>query len=466
MPEAVVINVKWKGWVNTVNISNAQKIYELSKIWKEAAYNFVYWDKLDIDWDEEYKKALAKISKTEDLYDYYKELQRFTALLEDGHTAVTFPGEMMQDPEYFSMLPVFLWKFEDGIRVLGIAEDLEDRIPMGSLLIEIDGVDAAEYIRNNCYPYIWHANENACGVATMNELMFGRRGSGAVFTFANDGRQFEIQLNRIDPSTIKWSQKMYATPKDYSLRTIGSSDVHKVAMTDDGIAVIKMTSFQDDSMPGKIYENYEELKEAKGYIVDVRGNGGGNSSNADAIASLFIDGDFKSCFGETQVYEPTYKAWALFREDFKGLPADEAEKKYVDDKESLKAYKMSRNILYIPDGGENVINKAPGKLDGPVVVLMNENTVSAAEDFVDVMKQYTDAVFVGANTAGTSGQPLFGYLESGGTYRICTRRCMAQNGEDIYNKGFAPDFRIIQTAEDYASGTDPAFEKALEIVRG
>lgn len=39
-----------------VTISNEQKIYELSQIWKDAEYNFAFWDKVNIDWDAEYKK--------------------------------------------------------------------------------------------------------------------------------------------------------------------------------------------------------------------------------------------------------------------------------------------------------------------------------------------------------------------------------------------------------------------------
>ena len=96
----------------------------------------------------------------------------------------------------------------------------------------------------------------------------------------------------------------------------------------------------------------------------------------------------------------------------------------------------------------HVENNAPGKLEGPVAVLMNGDTVSAAEDFVDVIKMHVDAVFVGSNTAGTSGQPYMVFLESGGNYRICTRRCIAQNGEDIYNKGFSPDVRVEVTLAD------------------
>ena len=144
----------------------------------------------------------------------------------------------------------------------------------------------------------------------------------------------------------------------------------------------------------------------------------------------------------------------MFREDFKDLSPDDALPKFADDAYSLKTYRMRKNIFYVKDEGNAVTNSTPGKLDGPVAVLMNQYTFSATEDFVDVMKMYTNAVFVGNNTAGTSGQPLCEALESGGFFRICTRRCVAQNGEGIYNKGFAPDIRIIPTAGDIVSGRD------------
>lgn len=446
-------------------ITDAQKIYELSKIWKEAAYNFAFWDKVDIDWDGEYRKALARVMETKDLYDYYRELKRFVALLNDGHTDVSFPNEIMQDPEFFSMLPVYFAKPGDDILVIAVSEGVKDKIPLFSTLIRIDEKDIHDYIKENCYPYFWHANEDACGLFAMNSLIFGRRGSSSVFTFAKDGREFDIRLERVDPSGIVWCKTDPVPQSSINQRLISSSDVHTVHITDDGIAIIRMTSFDDASMPEKIYSCFDELKSAKGYILDVRGNSGGNSGNADAIAAMFIDGGFHSCYAETQIYEPTYKAWAECRTDLKGLSPKEALLKFADDAYSLKTYHMQKNTFYIKDEGRAFENNAPGKLDGPVAVLMNQFTFSAAEDFVDVMKMYTNAVFIGNNTAGTSGQPLCEALESGGFFRVCTRRCIAQNGEDIYNKGFAPDIRIIPAAEDIASGWDTVLEKGLEIMK-
>ena len=444
-------------------ITDAQKIYELSLFWKEAAYNFAFWDKVDIDWDGEYKKALERILKTSDAYDYYRELMRFAALLNDGHTDIRFPDGISRDAGYFSMIPVYFAKPGDKIYVICTSEELKDRIPLFSVPVGIDGTEIHDYIRENCYPYFWHANEDACGVSVMNELVFGRRGSSAVFTFEKDGRQFDVRLKRSDPARIAWSSAEIPAPGG-GRRLISSSDTHTVHMTEDRVAIIRITSFTDSSVPEKIYACFEQMKNARGYILDVRGNSGGNSGNADAVAALFIGGEFRSCFAETQVYEPTYKAWAICRDDFRSLTPEAASVKFTGDAHSAKTYRMGRNIFYVPDGGNAVHAHPPGKLDGPVAVLMNQYTVSAAEDFIDVLKMYTDAVFIGNHTAGTSGQPLCGRFESGGFYRFCTRRCIAQNGEDIYNKGFAPDIRIIPTAEDLAAGRDTGMEKAMEII--
>lgn len=447
------------------NIPDSLKIYELSRIWKEAAYNFAFWDKVDIDWDAEYRKALERVLATGNAYDYYRELKRFLALLNDGHTDVALPGEIYSDPEFCSMIPVILGKIGQFV-VLQTSEELRDRIPLFSALVKIDGTDVDEYVRENCMPYFWHAHGDACAVTAASEIMMGRCGSSAVYTFEKDGKPFDIRLEREDPSKITWHQPEYAARAEDSLRQVSGSDTYQVRVTDDGIAVIRMGTFMDDSMPEKIYACFDELKNAKGYIIDVRGNTGGNSGNADKIAALFIDGEFRSCFAETQVYEPTYKAWAMNREDFRDLTPEGAQAKFENDAWNLKLYRMGRNTFYTRDEGNTVHAETPGKLEGPVAVLMNEYTVSAAEDFIDVMKMYTDAVFIGNHTAGTSGQPLCGRLESGGFFRICTRRCIAQDGEDIYNKGFSPDIRVLPTVEGFQAGQDPVFDKALEIIRG
>ena len=443
-------------------IPDELKIYELSKLWKEAEYNFAFWDKVDIDWDEEYKKALPRVLAAKDAYEYYRELRRFAALLCDGHTDVSFPAYVWQDAQCFSAFPVYFFRFGKDITVISVSEEYKDIIPLYSIVKRIDGKDAAEYVRENCFPYIWHANEAACGMNAMTELMYGRAGSSASLTIEKDGREFDITLRREDPAKIRWYSETPAIAET-GRELIVSGDSFKCEMTEGGIAILKFFSFADNSMPDTVYKHFDELAKAKAYIIDVRGNTGGNSFNGHQIAAMFIDGDFQNFSGEMQTYQPTYKAWSVFRDDLKDLSLTEFEEKYSDE-ESIKAYRMSRHIYY-ESVTESTENHTPGKLNGPIAVLMNEYTFSAGEDFVDAMKANTDAVFIGSNTAGSSGQPLCIPLESGGSFRICTMRCIAQNGEDIYNKGFSPDIRIERSLAEYVEGRDSVLEKAVSLLK-
>lgn len=443
-------------------IPDELKIYELSKLWKEAEYNFAFWDKVDIDWDEEYKKALPRVLAAKDAYEYYRELRRFAALLCDGHTDVSFPEYVWQDAQYFSAFPVYLFRFGKDIAVICVSEEYKDFIPLYSIVKRIDGKDAAEYVKENCYPYIWHANEAACGNNAMIELMYGRAGSCASFTFEKDGREFDVTLTREDAAKIKWYAETPAAAET-GRKLLVSGDSFKCEMTEDGIAILKFFSFADNSMPDTVYKHFDELAKAKAYIIDVRGNTGGNSFYGHQIAAMFIDGDFQNFSGEMQTYQPTYKAWSVFRDDLKDLSLADFEEKYSDE-ETVKAYRMSRHI-YFESVTESTENHTPGKLNGSIAVLMNEYTFSAGEDFVDAMKANTDAVFIGSNTAGSSGQPLCIPLESGGSFRICTMRCIAQNGEDIYNKGFSPDIRIERSLAEYVEGRDSVLEKAVSHLK-
>ena len=98
------------------NVSDELKIYELSLIWKEAEYNFAFWEKLNgtLDWDKAYKEALPRVLATSNLYDYYMELMRFIYLLKDGHTDVWFPPSVLENAAY---LPLQLF-YIDGKHVI------------------------------------------------------------------------------------------------------------------------------------------------------------------------------------------------------------------------------------------------------------------------------------------------------------------------------------------------------------
>lgn len=72
---------------NSKYIVTEWKVFGISKFWQEVNYNFVYLDKIDRElWDSTYIVMIKSVQETKNDYEYFRELQRFCALLKDGHT--------------------------------------------------------------------------------------------------------------------------------------------------------------------------------------------------------------------------------------------------------------------------------------------------------------------------------------------------------------------------------------------
>ena len=99
------------------------------------------------------------------------------------------------------------------------------------------------------------------------------------------------------------------------------------------------------------------------------------------------------------------------------------------------------------------------------MVMLNERTASAAEDFLNMMRFNTKAVFIGNNSYGSTGIPLSYKLKSGGLVRICSRHSLLLNNEEFTNKGIAPDIIVKPTIESIKSGEDLCLERSLKEIR-
>ncbi len=75
------------------------------QIYSTAKQHFAYFDQVpQLDWDRAFKEFLPLVEKEIDLLEYYRTLQRFTALLEDGHTQVYLPKELKRRTDNLSIL--------------------------------------------------------------------------------------------------------------------------------------------------------------------------------------------------------------------------------------------------------------------------------------------------------------------------------------------------------------------------
>jgi hypothetical protein len=109
------------------NLTLEEKVYGLSLLWKEAEYNFAFWDKLkDLNWNNAYIEALQNVVKTNDNREYYLELMKFMSLLRDGHTGIfSLPAGML---EMYETLPFQVWYIDDKHVIMNTDKHLENEI--------------------------------------------------------------------------------------------------------------------------------------------------------------------------------------------------------------------------------------------------------------------------------------------------------------------------------------------------
>lgn len=446
------------------NMTDEQKIFELSLIWKEAEYNFAFWNKFDknFNWDEQYKIALSRVLKTKNLYTYYLELMRFVALLKDGHTDVWFPKEIYESEEFSAKLPLELAYINNEYIIVNVKKSVEDRVKRYSKIKKINGVDIDDYIEKNIYPYIWHEKKDSCFYGVRQFIRSGAINSEVELVLEYDGKVYTEVLKRTTGDT-NWVYD-YPKRKEVEGKIVFKSDSHTIKMTEDGIAIIAIKTMMNKKLPEEIRNNYDILKQAKAFIIDIRDNGGGNSGYSDVVASLFIGSSFRHDNAYHPYYIAPYKAWGL-SDNMDKLSDEEFYQKYPHNEFREKCYQMIKHTYYENYSDVTKIVNVPGKLEGQIIILSNEYTASAAENFINVMKYYTNAKIIGTASYGSTGQPLTYHLESGGGFRICTRRSKALDESEFINIGFIPDIECRPTLEEYQTGIDVVMNKALEEIR-
>ncbi|NLB89038.1 MAG: S41 family peptidase, partial [Syntrophomonadaceae bacterium] len=177
------------------------------------------------------------------------------------------------------------------------------------------------------------------------------------------------------------------------------------------IGYIKLNQFHSQS-PQEMAESINRLLDEhniKGLILDLRFNGGGDFDSAISIADIFLD--------------------------------DDAVVKVVDGR-----------------GNEKVFYGTSGKIDIPLVVLVNSDSASASEILAGALQDNKRAILVGERTFGKGLVQTVYPLRDGGALKLTTQKYFTPNGTDINEIGINPDYEV---KEDQ----DLQLQKAIEVLK-
>lgn len=127
--------------------------------------------------------------------------------------------------------------------------------------------------------------------------------------------------------------------------------------------------------------------------------------------------------------------------------------------------------LRTKDGDETVYSSDADMIDLPIAVLIDDQSISAAEFFAAALQEYDRATLVGTHTTGKGRAQQTFELSDGSAVNLSVEEYFTPNGNSLADVGIAPDVEVELSEEQQAGfyflapEDDPQLQKAVEIVK-
>jgi C-terminal processing protease CtpA/Prc len=426
-----------------LTVPPSDRILTLATFWSEAKYNFAFWDRVDFDWDAAFAEYTERALNVESDIEFFRLAIEFGNLLGEAHTGIILPRRLWA--AYGAQPFIELSPVGDEAVVTNVARDLVGRIPIGSVVTEIDGRALRQYLAEEVDPWVGASTpQYQFAMSLMGEdeqiagALMGRPGTSVRLSFvSSDGSTHTEAFVRqplADFGDADWVRQGRVNKPHFEWRWL-----------EDDIAYVGIHVFWDEAVVEQFEQIVPQLRaRARGIVIDVRLNGGGNSAYGDQIGSYFTDVSVHVMTWTSPTHVAAFKAWGS-RRDSEG-----EYRPYGDGSATIEPV-------------VELLEPAPGPaLTVPTVLLQSAFTYSAAENFVLVMQQMPQVTTMGTTTAGSTGQPLILRLPHGVVAGVTTKRDMTPDGEDFVGVGLAPDVEILDRAAALAQGRDLPLERAIE----
>ena len=395
-----------------------------------------------------YRSMLEKVTKTENDYEYFRLLQRFCAFLGDGHTNVYFPQSIdtLMYNTMFGDYRFFVENIDDKAVIARVNVSKKEEIPVGSEIIEVNGLPTAEHLAKNVLPYISSSTEYVLKDNGIRNLLRGLKGSKfdiVIKTPEGEKRSFSLTHSR--------STELDVHPPFENRNWLDFK------WLDEEIAYVSLNSFGNRIIDSLFIEQLPELRKAKAMVLDLRYNGGGSTSIGREILQYLTEE--KVMYGSrtaSRNHIPSYKAWGKWVNVEDTVQNTWATRSYLHHR-GLATYEFE----YEPDS--NYVSDP--KIIIPTAVLIGHNTASAAEDFLIYADKLPHFTKIGDNTYGSTGQPLMFDLPGGGSARVCTKKDTYPDGKEFVGYGIEPDIRVVPTVRDFIENKDPVLDRAVAFLR-
>ncbi len=192
----------------------------------------------------------------------------------------------------------------------------------------------------------------------------------------------------------------------------------------DNVGYIAITNLHDPRLPEQLEEAAKKMKDSEGVILDLRGNEGGADSDVEKLSGMFV------------------------------TPGTETGKIITSGGSTIVKAEAA-------DGtGGAIIDE-----DKPVVVLVDRNTASSAENLAASLKESNRAILVGERTKGKASIQVPKLLPGGAILLVVGAERADLQGNLYTGIGLEPDVSIEEPGRGDRTEGDPAIREARELIR-
>ncbi|MFC3122759.1 S41 family peptidase [Agaribacter flavus] len=353
---------------------NPQQEFEI--FWQTFNEHYAFFHLEGVDWDEIYQLANSHISDNtseEELFDIFSSM---VAPLKDFHV---FLENEVQDLEFST-------ERKTSNADIALAEYLEiNQLHPPLSFEEILAFEA----------YLQDAEDLSFDIIQSY--------------FAADT---DVKVN--DSDTMVWAM----LENNIAYLNLSTMDIAEIA--EDGNTIAENRKIFDKILD----ELVEDLKDAKGIIIDLRYNQGGDDFVGQMIAQRFFS----------------------------------ARSHFYSKQARLGEGRTPLQTVYVEPKGETILDK-------PTVVLTSSSTASAAETFALGMREHSKVVLIGEATAGGLSDTLPKSLPHGMTYTLSNEFYLSAEGVSYEGEGVPVDIeQAFFRRAQLDAGIDGGIEKAREWI--
>jgi carboxyl-terminal processing protease len=366
-----------------------------------------------LDWNgihERYRPRALKAGNDDELYAVLKQM---TGELRDAHTRFRTPGERQRASRRLASSPgVQIGNVEGAPTVVSVepgSDAARSGVEAGMVVAAVDGQGVDQRLSQIREQLGTSSSDRATLLMSYYRLLSGEPASSVRISFLrSDGTPLEVVLKR----------HLVSMDPPVSSRMLNS-----------GVLYLRVRMF-DKASSKQARAELNRHRNAAGLILDLRGNPGGNFAGVLDLAESFFGERVQ--FGKVVARSGEQPSFML---RIFGVPG------------TLQTGHAGRQIY-----------------SGPVVILVNEGSGSAAELFAAGMQENGRARVIGRQSCGCVLGTVPHKIKGGGELDISEFAIVTGKGQKLEGTGVIPDVAVPLTLTDLRQHRDAALQRAEAVI--